>query len=47
MKKIIALVMLLVLLITAAVSLTGCGDEDACFICGGSGYYEKRDCPGC
>ena len=29
-------------------SMIGCGgSDDECSICGGSGYYQKKDCPGC
>ncbi len=48
MKKVIALVMIIVTLFVCSVCLTGCINSDnECIICGGSGYYQKKDCPGC
>lgn len=46
MKKIISAILALCLLVSMTISLTSCGDDD-CFACGGSGYYQKRDCPFC
>lgn len=48
MKRIISLLLAIMLLITFSFVLTGCDDDDdKCPICGGSGYYQKKDCPGC
>lgn len=47
MKKMICLVAVILLLATSATLLAGCVDNTDCPICGGSGYYQKKDCPGC
>lgn len=47
MKRIISILMIVATLISCSVCLTGCGDDDDCIICGGSGYYQKKYCPGC
>ncbi len=47
MKKVVSILLIVLLLITSAISLTGCGDDDSCMACGGSGYYQKKDCPLC
>ena len=47
MKRIVCLVLTVVLLISCTLSFTSCTDDDDCIICGGSGYYQKKDCPGC
>lgn len=47
MRKISTIILVVLMIATCCVGLTACGDEDGCFICGGSGYYQKKDCPGC
>lgn len=48
MKKIIAIFLLILMLISSVTTLTSCGNNDNdCYICGGSGYYQRKDCPGC
>ncbi len=47
MKKVISILLIVLLLAISAISLTGCGGDDDCFACGGSGYYQKKDCPFC
>ena len=47
MKKIISIILMTIIILSCSLSLFSCGDDDGCFICGGSGYYEKKDCPGC
>lgn len=47
MRKIIALSMAVIMMLSCAVCITSCTDDDECIICGGSGYYQKKDCPGC
>ena len=50
MKRRTLSVRLLAVVLLAALSLglVGCGGgSDDCYICGGSGYYQKKDCPGC
>ena len=45
LKKVIAVILSVVLVMSIMV---GCsGSDDDCPICGGSGYYQKKDCPGC
>ena len=46
MKKIICMALVLVLLLLSTVAFVSCTDDE-CMICGGSGYYQKKDCPGC
>ena len=46
MKRILTIILVVLMIVTCCVGLTACGDDD-CFICGGSGYYQKKDCPGC
>ena len=46
MKKIIIVVLVIVALVSC-LALSGCGGDDDCFACGGSGYYQKKDCPFC
>ena len=46
MKKLISLILVILLITASAFTLTACDDDD-CPICGGSGYYQKKDCPGC
>ena len=44
-KKLFAIILAVAMLATC---LVGCGgNDDDCPICGGSGYYQKKDCPGC
>lgn len=44
LKRLLALLLAIVMV----VGMMGCaGDSDSCPICGGSGYYQKKDCPGC
>ena len=48
MRKAIAIVMIVITLLSSAICITSCTDnDDDCPICGGSGYYQKKDCPGC
>ena len=47
MKKIISLILLVFMLVGVGMVLTSCLDNDDCSICGGSGYYQKKFCPGC
>ena len=47
MKKIICMALVLFLLVLSTVGFVSCTDDDECMICGGSGYYQKKDCPGC
>lgn len=47
MKRFISLILVVLLIATSAFTLTACDDDDDCPICGGSGYYQKKDCPGC
>ena len=46
MKKIICMILIAISLFSCTLCLSACEDDD-CFICGGSGYYQKKDCPGC
>lgn len=46
-KRIVAKILLIVMAMSLSFGLVGCGGDDDCPICGGSGYYEKKDCPGC
>ena len=46
MKKFICFVLVIVSVLSCVTCLASCGD-DSCFICGGTGYYQKKDCPGC
>ena len=43
-KKILLLAILSILLMFA---FTGCGDDNECGMCNGSGYYDHRTCPAC
>lgn len=45
MKKTIAIILVMASLFSCFI-LTGC-DDDSCGACGGSGYFQKRDCPFC
>ena len=45
MKKAIAIILVMVSLLSCFM-LTGC-DDGSCGVCGGSGYYQKKDCPFC
>lgn len=48
MKRIISVLLIILMLITSVFVFNGCSSkDDDCFICGGSGYYQKKDCPGC
>ena len=48
MKKGISLLLVILVFIASIITLTSCDSkDDSCFICGGSGYYQKKDCPGC
>ncbi len=47
MKKTISLIIAVFLLIISVFLFTSCEAEDDCFACGGSGYYQKKDCPFC
>lgn len=47
MKKIISIILIVISILSCTICLSACGDNDSCFICGGSGYYQKKDCPGC
>ena len=46
MKKVISVILIVVALFSC-LALSGCGGDDDCFACGGSGYYQKKDCPFC
>ena len=46
MKKLISIILVVVALFSC-LALSGCGGDDDCFACGGSGYYQKKDCPFC
>ena len=47
-KNIIKSIVSIVLAFAISLTLIGCtGGSDDCYICGGSGYYQKKDCPGC
>lgn len=48
-RTVICRVISLFLILAISLTLIGCADnsDDDCFICGGSGYYQKKDCPGC
>lgn len=43
-KKMLLLTMLSILLMFV---ITGCGDDNECGMCNGSGYYDHRTCPAC
>ncbi|MBO5925857.1 MAG: hypothetical protein J6Q52_06365 [Clostridia bacterium] len=47
MKKTVTVIMLVITMFLCSFSIMGCSDKDNCIICGGSGYYQKKDCPGC
>lgn len=47
MKRIISLVLLASILAASVLVFTACDGGNECFICGGTGYYQKKDCPGC
>ena len=47
MKRFLTILLVALMIATGCVGLVGCGEDDGCFICGGSGYYQKKDCPGC
>lgn len=47
MKKAMVLILSAVYLLAFAFFLTACDDDSDCPYCGGSGYYQKKDCPGC
>ena len=48
MRKILSVILVVFMIIACCVGFTACSDsDDECFICGGSGYYQKKDCPGC
>ena len=47
MKRAISLIIVVLLLLTSVFAFTGCESDDNCFACGGSGYYQKKDCPFC
>lgn len=48
MKKFLILIIAILLFLTSFLTFSGCSNnDDDCFICGGSGYYQKKDCPGC
>lgn len=44
-KRLIVILLTVIMILSCA--LTGCGGDDECSMCGGSGYYEKKDCPAC
>jgi hypothetical protein len=46
MKKIFSIILVLVVLLSCF-TLAGCEVDDECDACGGTGYYQKRDCPFC
>ena len=46
--RVISIFLIVLMLFTTIATFSGCGsNDDDCFICGGSGYYQKKDCPGC
>ena len=47
MKKIISLIIACLLIMSVACSLISCDNDDDCPACGGTGYYQKKDCPLC
>ena len=47
MKRLLTITMAIITILVCSLSIVGCGSSDDCFICGGSGYYQKKDCPGC
>ena len=47
MKKFICMILVVISILSCVICLSSCGEDDSCFICGGSGYYQKKDCPGC
>ena len=47
MRKFISILLIVITLLSCSICLTACGGDDDCPICGGSGYYQKKDCPGC
>ncbi len=48
MKKVISMLLTITIILSLAITLTACSDSDEkCYICGGTGYYQKKDCPGC
>lgn len=46
MKKILGIILLAIMLLSC-IAMTGCDGDDDCSVCGGSGYYQKKDCPFC
>ena len=46
MKKIICMILVVLSILSCTLCLASCGEDD-CPICGGSGYFQKKDCPGC
>ena len=47
MKNFCRFTIAVVLIISFIFTLTACFSDNDCPICGGSGYYLKKDCPGC
>ena len=46
MKRILSFFLMMILLLSCLI-LSGCDEDDHCSVCGGSGYYQKKDCPFC
>ena len=46
MKRIMSLILAVSMIISSTIMLTSCVDDE-CYACGGSGYYQKKDCPLC
>ena len=45
-KRIYKVAVAFLLIALFAVGMVGCASDD-CSACGGSGYYQKKDCPFC
>lgn len=46
MKKSICVILILLSVLTCFFAV-GCNSEDECEACGGTGYFQKKDCPFC
>lgn len=47
MKKITKRMIAILLVVTMMCTISACGGSDECSMCGGTGYYQKKDCPAC
>ena len=47
MKKACLMIVMIISLLFSCFLLTGCGDDNECGMCNGSGYYKKKTCPAC